>query len=427
MTKCKKISDEKLQKAIGWSPFKPKRHEPQIEILKSEAKNMVISAGRGFGKSALCAYLALKTLLMDDKQICLVAPTYDLTQRVLDYIDKWLAKSFPSIPITYRPFPQIRTLWGSQLDCKSTENPTGILGKRYNLVIVDEASKTPRKIYESYIFPLTQIKNGRTIFISTPFGKNWFYNVWLDVKETGGAFQYKSIDNPYFPKEDWERAREKLPEQVFKQEYLAQFLEDAASVFRGIKEIISDDCLEDVQNHKYILGVDLGKHEDFTVITVLDKYNHKVVYFERFKKIDWNLQKDRIIAASKRYNNARIIIDSTGLGDPISDDLKHQGLIVDDFKISGKSKQQLIDKLSIYIDQKAITIPPEEELIDELESFGYQLSDSGNIKYSAPSGLHDDCVISLALAVWGLMSPKTQNPNRLYRPELKCRKRFQYF
>jgi len=78
------------------------------------------------------------------------------------------------------------------------------------------------------------------------------------------------------------------------------------------------------------------------------------------------------------------------------------GLAVDDYKYTNKSKTQLIEKLSIFIEQKRIFYPPIPELLDELESFGYHLTPSGNYKYGAPEGMHDDCVNSLALAVWPL-------------------------
>jgi len=424
----KKISDKKLQEKIGWSPFEPKVHQPQIDILKSKAPIIVIAAGKGFGKSVLCAYIALKTLLVDDKQICLIAPTYDLTQRVLEWVGKWLQKAFPSITVTYRPFPLINTPWGSSLECKSAENPTGIMGKRYDLVIVDEAAKIPRRVYQINIFPLTQITGGRMFFISTPLSRNWFYQLWLDVKSSNGAFQFRSIDNPYFPKENWDLAKLKLPEVIFNQQYKASFETESTSLFRGVRNIIREDCLEDVkEHHYYVMGLDLAKYKDFTVLTVLDKYSHKNVYRDRFQKIPYPLQSQRIIAVAKRYNNARIIIDSTGLGDPISDDLKHQGLIVDDFRISGKSKQQLIDKLSMNIEQKEVFIPPDEILIDELESYALDITEKGNLIYSAPAGLHDDCVISLALAVWSLVGKA--NPQMPLQAELeKSRKKtkFQY-
>ena len=414
-----KVSDLKLRQKIGWVP-----HAGQEAVLASESRDIVICAGRRWGKSAYCGYRALKVLLQDNKRICIIAPTYDLAQRVFDYLIKWIAVAFPGMMagVSMRPNPQIRTPWGTILECKSAENPTGILGQTYDLVIVDEASRIPRTVWETYVFPTTA-QGGKSIFISTPFGKNWFYEKWLDVKTTDGAFHFTTLDNPFIKKEEFERARLKLPEQVFKQEYEAQFLDDAASVFRKVREAINDGCLENPRNgHYYILGVDLGKHEDFTVLTVIDKYYKKVVYWDRFREIDYPLQKERIIATAVRYNNARIILDSTGVGQPIKDDLLHEGLLVDDFCFTGKSKPELVEKLTIFIEQKHVTIPNNNILIDELEAFGYQLTDSGNVKYSAPQGLHDDAVMSLALAVWGLNPGEARPITLLMREQQQAQK-----
>jgi len=402
------FSEKKIQDKIGFEP-----HKEQQEVLRYDGRETTLCCGRRWGKSKLCAYLALKVLLETEKKIWIVSPTYDLSQKVFEYLVQWLIKMFPkhaSQMISYRPFPRIKTLNGSILECKSAENPTGLLGEELDLLIVDEASRISKRVYETYLFPTTASRQGKTVFISTPFGKNWFYYKWIENNQRKGSFRFQSKGNPYFPIEEWERARQILPEKVFKQEYLAEFLEGAASVFRGVREIINDTCLKDaVPKRFYVMGVDLGKHHDFTVLTIIDKITYEVVYFDRFKQIDWPLQKARIIAAARRYNSSRVIIDSTGIGDPISDDLKREGLLVDDFRYTNKSKQQLIEKLSVFIEQKSIIIPPQEELIDELESFGYYITDAGNVKYQAPEGLHDDCVNSLALAVWGLQG-RAQKP-----------------
>jgi len=407
----KVISDAKLQQAIGWSP-----HINQQKILDSNSRDKAICAGRGFGKSAVCAYIALKSLIASDNLIVIIAPTYDLAQRVFDYLQQWIAKAFPDlIPGVSSRIPQkIKTPWGSLLECKSADSPVGILGKRYNLVIVDEASRIPRNVWETYVYPTTST-GGKSLFISTPFGKNWFYEKWLDTKKTDGAFHFTTKDNPTLLKGayEWERAKEKLPEQVFKQEYRALFLDDAAAVFRGVRDII-EDCLSDiVKDHFYIVGWDIAQFHDFSVITVIDSQTKKVVYFDRFKHIEYPFQKKRVIATVKRYNNARLVVDSTGVGQPIKEDLERDGLFVDDFHFTGKSKKELIEKLSIFIEQRHIRIPDNSILIDELEAFGYQLTDAGNIRYSAPTGLYDDCVISLALAVWGLYPGKPQQKNYL--------------
>lgn len=418
------ITGPELQKIIGWEP-----HHRQNEILVSESRDIVICAGRRFGKSAVAAYIALRTLLEDNRKIWIVSPTYDLSLKVFDYLAQWYLKVIPSGGghIHYRPTPMIETPWGSKLECKSAENPTGLLGEELDLLIVDEASRIQRNVWETYLFATTASRKGRSIFISTPFGKNWFYEQWLRVKPDGGSFHFTSMDGVSINQEEWERAQKNLPEQVFKQEYMALFLEDAASVFRGIMEIVKDKIYEDaIPSHTYVLGVDLAKVNDFTVLTMVDQFSHKVVAWERFNQLDYNLQKARIMALARRYGNAKIIIDSTGVGNPISEDIARAGFIVEDFKISNKSKQELIEKLSIFIDQRGIVIPNETVLIDELSSFGYEMTESGRWRYSAPSGKNDDCVISLALAVWGLQTPEKENENFLNFRKKKRSRSFDY-
>jgi len=405
----RRVSDEKLQELLGWQP-----HPNQLKILNSKKKEIVIAAGRGFGKTILCAYIALRELLQDDRQILLIAPTYNLNDRVLEYLEKWMQQYFPKILKGYRKNPpqSISTPWKSHVECRSAEAPTGILGKRFDLVVVDEAAKISKKVWETYIYPTTQMRGGRIVYISTPWGKNWFYEEWVRTK----GFQFKSIDNPYYRQEDYDRAREVLAEGIFDQEYNATFISDATSVFKGVGRVVVKDILRDaIDGHSYIMGVDLGRHYDFTVLTVIDKHSNQVVYFDRFKTVDYTFQKKRIIAAAQRYNNARIIIDSSNVGDPIAEDIRRSShLTVDGFKFAGgksEIKKELIEKLSIYIQDKKIFIPKKRVLIDELEAFGVEMLDSGRYKYSAPQGKHDDCVISLALAVWGLQGePDSRTP-----------------
>src|SRR3990167_2835628 len=396
------INETKLRERISFKPFKE-----QEEILACNEREVTISCGRRFGKSAICGYLALKTLLQPNKKIWIVAPTYDLTNKVFEYVVRFLIKVAPEAQgaISYRPYPRIKFLT-STLEGRSAENSTGLLGEEVDLLIVDEASRIPRHIYDTYLYPVTSTRQGRIILISTPFGKNWFYEHWIEAKSRGAAFNFSSKQSPYFPKEEWEYAKTRLPEMVFRQEYEAVFLEDAATVFRGVHEIVGDTLRDAIPERHYLMGVDLARVNDFTVLTIVDSKTHDVVYWERLKDLDYTLQKVRIKAAADRYNKARLIVDSTGLGDPISEDLRQAGYVVDDIKISKKTKSQLIEKLMLFIERKAVRIPQNEVLIDELTSYAYHVPESNQLKaetvrYGALSGKHDDCVISLALAVWG--------------------------
>ncbi|MDD5006537.1 MAG: LAGLIDADG family homing endonuclease [Candidatus Omnitrophica bacterium] len=344
------------------------------------------------------------------------APDYGLTEKVFNYLIQYIAKIYP--PKTYRvgsrPGMSIRLDNGSIVECKSADNPTSLLGEELDLLIIDEAAMMSPNIYDRYLFATTAMRKGTTIFISTPFRKNWFFRKYKEVEETGDGFVFRSPSaiNPYMPKEEIERAKRSLPEDIFKQEYLAEFLDTGAGVFRGFYDVVNDDCYEDPKpDHKYVIGADLAKVNDFTVLTAIDRQTHKVVSWDRFNRVDWNLIEERIVALAKKYNNARVIVDSTGLGSPITERLKRSGISVDDFKFSNKSKKDLIDKEAIFIENKAVFIPNEPILLDELDCFACEMSETtGTVKYSAPRGRFDDCVISLGLAIWGLYDLKLSKP-----------------
>jgi|TARA_R100001530_G_scaffold127734_1_gene97070 phage terminase large subunit-like protein len=408
MAETIKIDDKRLQEKIGWTP-----HEDQNPVLRAieKLRIVVLCAGRRWGKSALCAYIALRVLVQPNKKIWIVSPTYDLSLKVFNYLVRWFGVVAPSQlkGVVYRPYPKIQTATGSVVECKSAENPKSLLGEELDLLIVDEAAQIDRRIWEQFLFPTTSSRQGKTIFISTPLGKNWFNDRYVEADANGGAFRFESRSNPYFPKGEWERAEEMLPKHVFQQEYQADFLDDASAVFRGVYDIIRDGIERDSEKgHFYTIGVDLAKYRDYTVLTVMDRSINSVVHIDRFNEIGWNIQKARIIALAKRYNNARLVIDSTGVGDPISEDLRRAGILVDDFKYSGKSKLQLIEKLTIWIEQGNIFIPAYRPLLDELDHFGYILTDKGHFSYGAPTGKHDDCVNSLALSVWTLIGKGRQ-------------------
>jgi phage terminase large subunit-like protein len=159
--------------------------------------------------------------------------------------------------------------------------------------------------------------------------------------------------------------------------------------------------------------VDLAKHVDFTVIIVLDQNGH-LCYFDRFSQIDWTFQEKRIVEVAKKYNNARILVDSSGVGDPIYENLRRAGVQVEGYKFTNASKKDLIENLSIAIENKTISYPDIPVLLSELGLFGYKISQAGITTYNAPDGYHDDSVIALALACWYQNKPKANPAFILY-------------
>jgi phage FluMu gp28-like protein len=251
---------------------------------------------------------------------------------------------------------------------------------------------------------------GPALFIGTPKGKNWFHDLYFKQDPDWQSWGYPTSINKYIKPEEIEQAKKDMSERLFRQEFLAEFLDDETGVFKKIRQCITDELQDPQIGRFYVLGIDLAKTQDFTVLAVLDGVTRHLVAFERFQDVSWSEQKFRIQSLAHKYNNALCIIDSTGIGDPITEDLQHSGLSLyyegdkPGFRFTNESKNRLIDNLAIAIEQRLITFPNIEVLIDELQQYEYQISVGGTIKYGAPESKHDDCVTALALAVWGLRS-----------------------
>lgn len=291
---------------------------------------------------------------------------------------------------------------GSELWFKSADNPDALRGRGIDFLVIDEAATVKREAWENALRPSLSDTRGKAVFISTPKGHNWFFEMWTrgnDPKYSDyKSWSYPTSANPFIPKSEIEQAKQTLPIAVFEQEYLAVFREDVGSVFREVESCISGSLSKAMAKIHYVAGVDLAKHVDFTVICILDQDGH-LVAFDRFSKLDWVFQRKRIYALCERYK-ARLLLDSTGVGDPIYDELRREQLRVEGYKFTSASKKDLIENLSIMMENKQISFPNIPELVNELKLFGYSTTAGGTVRYGAPEGYHDDCVIALALAAW---------------------------
>ena len=287
---------------------------------------------------------------------------------------------------------------------KSADNPDSLRSQGVKVLWVDEGAQIAEEAWTLALRPALMDEKGIAFFTGTPRGHNWYFQLGTrgqDSKQTDyKSWSFPSASNPYLdPAEIASFARD-MPELAYRQEVLAQFLEDVGSVFRGVDRIVVGGFELPQQNKKYVMGADLAKLEDFTVLIVLDIDGH-LCAFDRFNQLDWVFQRKRIVQLSQNYD-ARLLIDSTGVGDPIEDELCREKVHVDGYKFTNATKKDLIENLSIMIENHQLTIPPIPVLINELKLYGYKTTRSGNVQYGAPEGYHDDAVIALALAAWQL-------------------------
>lgn len=419
------LDTEALKERIRFRP-----NPWQKDALSQLKRFTKIVGGKRTGKSLLTSYLSFREIMTSDKLVWVVAPTYELASRVWDNIEPWaLLFSFLKVrksdPILGRSIENVAT--GSVLRIKSADNPKQLKGKAGDLLIAEECGDMDEDVWPKYLEPfISEVRpsgeKGRAVFIGNASHKgSWFHRMWsmpnddenyslwvpTAIENVDGSI-VKSTNEDVITIQELERIKKNNSARVWQQEWLAEFLSGTGEVFRNINYCIQD-CLSGPRPGRYYyLGVDLAKHQDFTVLTVIDAHTFQVVHIDRFNQLDWNLQKIRIFETARRYNNAPIWMDSTGLGDPIFDDLQHMGLDVQGYKLTNASKKALIEKASIYIEQARVGLPDNPDLIRELELFTYKLSSTGNTQYSAPEGVHDDMVISLSLAIWPLPESKSQ-------------------
>lgn len=296
-------------------------------------------------------------------------------------------------------------LTGSRIELKGADNEDSLLGVGLNGVVMDESAMIKPNVWPRIVRPMLADSRGWAIFISTPRGKNWFYDLFLlqdKYPDEWRSWNYPTSVNKYIHPDELKAMKDDMPELLYSQEVLAQFLDDNTGVFKGIRQCTVGELKDPVEGRSYVMGVDLAKTYDFTVLTVMDCITRELVAFYRCQHISWHEQKLLIQDMAFKYNNALTLIDSTGVGDPIFEDLDRSNIAVEGYKFNESTKKQLIDNLMIAIEKRYITFPNIEVLIKELQSYEYVIGPTGKIKYSAPEGKHDDCVVSLGLAVWAI-------------------------
>lgn len=298
---------------------------------------------------------------------------------------------------------QIELINGSIIQLIGADNIDRIVGTNPIGVIFSEYSLMKPNVWE-FIRPILAENGGWAGFIFTPRGMNHAWKL-LQVALANPEEWYVSVlgvdDTKAIDQEVLDQERKEMPQVLYDQEYNVKFIEGASAVFKGVDNII-DDTFEVKNTHRYRLGVDLAKSVDFTVITPFDLMTFKVGKQDRFNQIDWNLQKSKIEAQYFKHFKAPINIDSTGVGEPIYEDLNRAQLNISPYHFTEQSRRDLLVNLALLIEQQKITIPNDEILIAELKSFQYVIGDRGKVRMEVPDGTHDDCVMSLALAVWNV-------------------------
>jgi hypothetical protein len=339
-----------------------------------------------------------------------VAPTHK-TARVGWRLIQRLAKQIPGTEIKLAEriiyFPG-----GGEIAVHSAVKPDTLLGEGLNRLVMEETPDIKEKTWTRILRPMLSDRNGDATFIFSPRGKEWTHRLWLRGQDPSfpdwQSWQFPTSDNPFIDPQEIEDAKRDLPENVFRQEYLAEFVDDGGVVFRNVRACVGD---RPNSSHNVVIGCDWAQITDFTVFVAIDIPSGAVVGIERFNQIDWYIQRGRLEAMSKKHTLQRkpfILAELNSIGAPNVEELQRSGLRVDGFTTTNQTKAQIIQALVLAFERGSIIIPDNPQLIAELEAFEAKRLPSGRWSYSAPDGMHDDMVIALALAWWARQGATTQ-------------------
>ena len=393
---------------MGFKPF-----DLQREVMLDTHRFKTLCIGRRWGKSVFeaaddCMVAAL------GGHVWVVSFSYDSADIIFDEClnlcsdPRHALHSLVADIKTSKGNKRILFKTGGQIVPKSSDRPKSLVGRGIDKVSFDEAAKEVNKeIITKYLMPCLSDRQGSMDLISTPEGRNWFFYEYLkgdpnslSYNSAYRSWTHASNTSPWFSDLEWAYQQANLPEYIFQQEYEAKFLESGGLVFRNL-----DRCTNAVMysvpipTRRYVLGVDIARKNDWTVVTVMDADSRSVVYMERFNQIDWPYIRMRVYELVKRWCGP-CLIDSTGIGDVFLQELQYMNLPygVEGYILSQSSKPMLINSLSLAFQNEDISIPDEGNMRHELEVFAMDRSPTGKFTFEAPPGEHDDIVVSLGLA-----------------------------
>lgn len=399
-------------------------HAAQMPVVTHAARFKVMNCGRRFGKTVIAAKILVTKSRQDNQMLWWVAPTYKIVKR--GYAE--ILRQLPDGVLTHDPPPEsnfdagrsviLRFKNGTKMEFYSAERPEGMLGAGVHYVIMDEASKMPSRVWNQIISPTLIDYEGGCLMISTPSGHNWFYRCWQRGQDPQQSewmsWTFTTQDNPTLPEGEADRMAADMPRMEADQEIYAKFISAGSSVFhihdRSIQkaEILKNGLIEGYPPKGYVsLGIDLARTNDFTVLYGARMNDRRNCYYERISDVTWPEQKRRVRRAVRTLlregaEHVMLIIDSTGVGDPVAEDLEEEGYDVVGLNFT-THKTNMVRLLAKDLEEPGHAFVLEERF-EEFQSYGMTLSPAGRMTYSAPEGENDDVVCAKMLSHWGVIN-----------------------
>ena len=413
------------QETLSKATIEYQPHPTQVIVHNSKARFKLIAAGSRWGKDR-CSVMEFiykyANMLSEDRgpelvprvHAWIIAPVYNMARQVWRELKAYFPREW--VLNIWESDKMMETVHGGMIEIRSADDPDMLVGVGLDMVWITEAARIPR-LEDVWTNIETRLmspgrgpdgKGGVGIINSTPTGRSFYYTMfrWGQkddplYDENWESFQYTSWDNPYLAAKDkkyLDSVKRRYPERIYRQEIMAEFLDDASSVFTNIEACaVYAGSSEPDPGETYVIGYDPARSVDYSGVAIRNSKGECVRVLQWTGK-PWTRQMDEIALLSRQYNNATVVIDRTGLGEALPEALIQRGLIVEPVFINNQEKEKMVNHLAMLMEQKLISYPNFPALIAELKDYQYKITKAGNTQYSAStSSRHDDLVTACML------------------------------
>lgn len=405
--------------------LKMKLHPKQKIYLKDRSQFKNALWGRRAGKSTCDAvdliHWAIKYPGLPQYNTSF---SYDQAMITFNYADRILVKCGLSelleAPPIHSPFGLMRFIGGSTINARSLQHfGKFILGHGAVRVKIDEAQIVPDRTVNEAVLPMLTDYDGQLCKSGTPRGKRGHFHRSYErgintrrARRKPGHFSLHcpSWENPFVSAAFIQTMKEELTEIQFREQFGAEFMDALGRLFpfhliQRAYDIPEKMATEPKDGHTYVAGWDFAKDLDWTVgyiLDITDEANARIVFKERFQKEPYQYVIQRVKEVTAQYHVTSTCVDATSLGRVIVDALADEVPNLEAFIFSAQSKQSLMNNLRLVMEQGRVKFEYDEDLVNELTYYEYEVSGrSANILMGTQKE-HDDCVTAFALAAWAL-------------------------
>lgn len=389
-----------------------------IKLYDTVPKGSVIvcKSARQKGKSFALINLLLKETINKPKfKAVVVVPSYQLARKQFKELVDMIAPVKGLLKNCNSSFFDLEFFNGSSIKYKSAESRDNLRGESgVHLLCCDEAAFVDLETFTTCCMPYVSTTKGKILLVSTPRFKSdncLFYRYWSSAqsgKNLCYSFDFCAYDTScMLSKEQEQLFKETMTSTTFRNEILGEFLEQQSDLF-NLEPILKNNTLS---GEYLVMGVDFssGVGGDYTVLSLFNNDREMYKMF-RFNDKTPSETIDIIINVLKEYPIKKAVFESNSIGTVYLSELRKKIVKnnirtqIIEFQTNNTSKRQIVEDFILAVQNQTVSILDNFDIKNELLAFEMKQTPSGLITYAGSGNSHDDIVMSICLALYGLKS-----------------------